>query len=79
MHILVATDLSNRSERARKLEGRLTVVHVVNEDLPEHLTSQLSVGARDIISTTLQEIPHRRCRSYRSRDRKGRELAGNRE
>ncbi len=62
--ILVATDLSARSDRAiaRAAElaattrARLTVVHVIDDDLPKSVVQHLSVAAKAEIETSLSKL-----------------------
>lgn len=62
--LLMATDLSARSERAlaraigiaRDHGARLTVVHVVDEDLPDSVRTALESGARQIVGDRIANL-----------------------
>jgi nucleotide-binding universal stress UspA family protein len=63
-HILVATDLTDRSERAlaRALQltsqsGRLTLLHVVTAGLPEDVRAEQQRIAADFVTRRLQGVP----------------------
>jgi universal stress protein E len=64
-NILVASDLSARSERAigranliaRDHSARLTVLHVVDEELPSDLARQMTVGAEAALKSVVARIP----------------------
>ncbi len=63
--ILVGTDLSPRSERAvrranllaRRISCPLTVIHVVDDDLPTSMAEQMISGAKETIAASLRRIP----------------------
>lgn len=64
MRILVASDLSARSDRAvargfvlaRELQATLRILHVVDADLPEDLQAHAMAWGRDALSRTVQRL-----------------------
>lgn len=63
-NILMATDLSARSDRAmeraimiaRRLDAKVTILHVIDEDLPAHVADVLEKTAREIINEYVASI-----------------------
>lgn len=63
--ILVATDLSDRSDRAlergaflaRRLEADIEVIHVVDDTAPIEITAQYETAAKQALSQLLASIP----------------------
>jgi len=62
--ILAATDLTARSERAlgramrlrNQFDAQLTVLHVVEEELPERIAKRRAADARKLIATQLRNL-----------------------
>jgi nucleotide-binding universal stress UspA family protein len=62
--ILAATDLTERSERALgramrlrdQFDAQLTVLHVVEEELPERIAKRRAADARQLIATQLRNL-----------------------
>lgn len=63
-HVLVATDLSARSDRAiargaelaARVHARLTILHVIDEDLPVHILGEDAREARTALAEIAQAI-----------------------
>ena len=63
--ILMATDLSDRSDRAlergvflaRRLEAALEVLHVVDDTVPLEITAQYEAAARQTLNQLLSSLP----------------------
>lgn len=61
--IIVATDLSERSRQAVRravllaaaADAKLTVVHVVDESMPDAICKQLQIGAKTLLSEQIEE------------------------
>src|SRR6516165_1873288 len=72
-HFLVATDLTDRAERAlaRALDllpaaGRLTVLHVVPTGLPPELASEQQRSAKAFLASRLGLVPRQRASAIQS-------------
>lgn len=64
-HVLLASDLSARSERAcsraallaRKHKARLTALHIVDDELPATVAKRQELDAQDALRRTLAALP----------------------